>query len=427
MGHSNWLGGGVLLAFIFLVASLAARTPLNPRLKKLICWGLLFRVAGATAFLGLVTTVYARDDYFHYFNLGLEYAQGIWSGDLSLFWDVNHWWGRKWWGTQFVIFASGIVLSMIGPSMLGAFLVFSLLGFLGLLGFAVAFHRSFPGVPLANYVRWIFLFPSLWFWPSTIGKEAVVLLGLGLCVAGYVGRRGRINWTWSLLGLLLVLAVRPPVAMVIVVSILIAEWVSWGERWTFAKTVQLVGILGVSSAGLWLTASQLGLEAFDPGDVSSYMEETASTAALGHSSISSGGAGWRGALLALPNTLFRPLPWDVRNVTGLLASLEIWAFWLIAVFRRRQLACALRKWRAQKMTRLALPFVLLYAVSFGMVVVNLGIIARQRIFLFPFLFVLLEAAPVAQNGNQRARQVRAGKPLQRPSEALVRASIGRGW
>jgi hypothetical protein len=34
----------------------------------------------------------------------------------------------------------------------------------------------------------------------------------------------------------------------------------------------------------------------------------------------------------------------------------------------------------------------LYAVSLGFVITNLGIIARQRIFIFPFFFALIEAS-----------------------------------
>jgi hypothetical protein len=46
-----------------------------------------------------------------------------------------------------------------------------------------------------------------------------------------------------------------------------------------------------------------------------------------------------------------------------------------------------------------------------MMLVNVGIIARQRIFLFPFLFLLLEATGSMGTGEYRRRRLAAGKPV----------------
>ncbi len=66
---------------------------------------------------------------------------------------------------------------------------------------------------------------------------------------------------------------------------------------------------------------------------------------------------------------------------------------------------AVRTWRSHALLRIAVPFILVYTASLGLMVVNLGIIARQRIFLFPFLFLLLEAAP--------EQRVRPRRPVRR--------------
>ena len=64
---------------------------------------------------------------------------------------------------------------------------------------------------------------------------------------------------------------------------------------------------------------------------------------------------------------------------------------------------ALRNWRSHPVLRVGLPFIVLYSISLGMLVVNLGIIARQRVFLFPFLFYFLEAVPAVSRKRALGR------------------------
>jgi hypothetical protein len=77
--------------------------------------------------------------------------------------------------------------------------------------------------------------------------------------------------------------------------------------------------------------------------------------------------------------------------------------------RRRQFVASLRTWREDPLTRLSIVFVLVYAVGLGMMLSNLGIIARQRVFLFPFLLVLL------QDGRAARPVVRAPIRMRHPS------------
>jgi hypothetical protein len=63
-------------------------------------------------------------------------------------------------------------------------------------------------------------------------------------------------------------------------------------------------------------------------------------------------------------------------------------------------------------------FVVLYAVALGLMLTNLGIIARQRIFLFPFLFVLLQGVPSSRSSAVGAGKVRLRAVL-RPARPAV--------
>ena len=63
----------------------------------------------------------------------------------------------------------------------------------------------------------------------------------------------------------------------------------------------------------------------------------------------------------------------------LVTSVEIMGFWAIAWYRRANLLSSLRHWRHDRLLRVAIPFILAYSISLGMVLANMGVIARQRI------------------------------------------------
>jgi hypothetical protein len=150
----------------------------------------------------------------------------------------------------------------------------------------------------------------------------------------------------------------------------------------------------------------MGVGSFDAEGVQAYMTAESEAAATGGTSVGAVQVGFSGIPLAFINIMFRPFPWDARNVQGLMAAFEIGAFWVLVWTRRRNFVQALRSWRSHPLTRLAVPFILTYSISLGMLLTNLGIITRQRIFLFPFLFFFLEVAPAVARRRPARRGLR---------------------
>ncbi|HYR08012.1 MAG TPA: hypothetical protein VEQ60_09595, partial [Longimicrobium sp.] len=171
--------------------------------------------------------------------------------------------------------------------------------------------------------------------------------------------------------------------------------------------------------GLSLVASQVGAEG-----AGEYLEVRAERAEAGRSAIEGTDVGIAALPKAIVNTLFRPFPWEARSITALASAVEICLLWGVALYRWRRLAAGVVAWRRTRMTAMGLPFVLLYAATFGMVIVNLGIIARQRIFVFPFLFAMLEGYPApARNPRPAAGR---GRPGVRTGAALPRPALPLG-
>ena len=404
---AEWVGVMFTAAFVAVCCVGARYLRVQPSVRQLVCIALVLRVVGAQLYYATFSwSSYGGGDYGMYFDVGVWYSEQLMEGRFDVLTDASRWVGGHWYGTQFVFYVSALVVTVLGPSLRGAFTVFALLGFIGLLAFAVAFRRATPGVPLTRYLAWLCLFPSLWFWPATLGKEAILLMGLGISVLGYVGTRGRMHWSALAIGLFFVFAIRPQVAAVVVLAIVLGQMITAGGRWTARRGAQSALVAGLGFWLLWRALESIGA-GFDAQGMEGYVSQrAAATAAEGGSTVPTG-TGLAGALLGLFNILFRPLPWEARGIPGLIASVEIWGFWLLVWLHRGGAWAAVRQLRSNRLVAMGIPFILLYATTLGMSVANLGIIARQRIFLFPFLFLLFVVSGRREHAERRVAAFRA--------------------
>ncbi len=384
------LGGGLpALGFVLglvVVASLVARRRLaRGPLRTMTLIGLWLRVAGAMVYLLVIGERYGGGDYVGYYHLGLEYARrwemggpspiaGLFAGGL----------GSSWWGTAFTARLAGLVLSLLGPSLPGAFIVFALIGFVGIFALALAFMRAFPDAEWKRYLALVMLFPSLWFWPAALGKDAVVLCGVGLATLGFVGRGDRMRPVLMALGVAIVFVIRPQVAATLGFALVVGQWVGTMRRWSFFNLVQAVAILALGAWLVALSSGALGVKLFNREEVTDYLSGRGAASSIGGSAIEGGGSvsPW----LAPVNTLFRPFPWEANGATALLASAEVLVLWGLVWGRRRAAVEFFRAHSHHRVLWMAVVFVALYSTALGMSLGNVGIIARQRVHILPFLF-----------------------------------------
>jgi hypothetical protein len=403
----------IIVAFLVLTMIVVVQSPLPKSLRALIVVALLLRVVGALARLFVLVFYYhGSGDAVGYFLQGNAIAPVLQSFDLAPFTDPQyrgiH--EEQWWGTAAMYMISGIVLSVIGPTMLGEFIVFSLFSFIGLVCFVVAFKRSFPNVAVTRYARWVWLFPSLWFWPSSVGKEAIIVLGLGLTVLGVAGREGRMHWLPLAAGVALVFLIRPQVAALLVVVTIIAYWLGLGGHWTVGRSFQglLIAVASIVIATIGLQYTGMG--SFDLEGMQGYVETEASRRVRGGSGIVAPEYAPTGVAMGFVNVLFRPLPWEADSVPELASSLELMFLWFLVIRHRRRIIRSLPGWRSSRLLRMAAAFIFAYSMSLGMMVSNLGIIARQRIFVFPFIFVFFEAVFPAIRAARARPPIPGGVP-----------------
>jgi hypothetical protein len=403
-----------LFAFLFLSAlALGVAAAVGGRVawhtRNLLLAAVALRIVGSTVRYEILFRYYnGLGDAVRYYVEGMKVAEWIRAFELNplspAFWVS----GEKWWGTFFLIKSSGVVLSVIGPTMRGEFLVYSLISFAGIYAISRAVHKLQPGPRAHAYTAWLWLWPSLWFWPASVGKEALLFLALGLTVLGYVGRGEAIGWPTFLAGLGLAFCIRPHVAAVLAFSAVAAHWLGAWQRLSPRRLVEAALAVVVAIYAFQGMRTQFGLEDADLEGMREFVAFRQGQTEVGGSEIGGVSLSPAGFAMALVNVWLRPFPWDAHNITSAFAAVEMLLVWWLLWTRRRAVLVAIKAWRRHRLLRFGLPFLLAYSLMIGLTFANLGILARQRTPIQPFILLVLLAAP-----DPAAAAARAPAPARR--------------
>lgn len=357
-------------------------------LTTLLPLAFIAKMAGAVARFLMVTELYGRGDSFGYYNAGIDFVH-VWRS-----FNVPHATAGGA-GTRFVdVFTSFLFLPAI-PTFLMAFFMFATLSFVGTVFFYLAFRRWFrDSKHLWLYALFVFFMPSLLFWPSAIGKDAIMVLGLGIAAYGAArvleGDYAR-GAAFATPGLLLAAGVRAHVAVLVVAGVALALLLSRrrpGSSAWLGRIVALgVAITIVTVVGL-TAAKNLKLDTSGDG-IDEFLAETERRTAQGGSVVTgspvSSPVGFPEATLRV---LFRPLPYEAGNPAAMLGAAESTLLLLVLIARFPHLARNFVRIRHSPYMVFAAVYTLGFIVAFS-AIFNLGILARQRVQVLPFLLAML--------------------------------------
>ena len=406
-----WIAGGrpvgwALLLIPVLVAvsaplfARAARTERRFDLGGLLAVGLLLR---------FVASYYRFDhavDASAYHNVGVRLADSF--RELNFGADT----GAAVPGTGTLRYISGLVHVLSGSDKFGAFLIFSWIGFVGCYLLYRAFVTAVPDGDRHRYALLLFLWPSLALWPSSIGKESVMLFSLGLTALGAARlftRRGG-GYTLGLAGIILTYLVRPHVAMIMLIAIVVALVVGRGlarptralTPGSIAKAGAILVLLVAMSVFASRTADFLGIENLHPGSTQQQFDKTRTNTNEGGSRFSAADAASPlGYPQAAVTILFRPFLFEATGSDQLATALEALGLLLLTILSWRRLLSVPSRLRAQSYVALSLAFVLVFFFVFA-VISNFGILARERTMVLPFVFVLLSVRALTTNARSDA-------------------------
>lgn len=307
---------------------------------------------------------------------------------------------------------------LLGSSITGMILVSGLIGFLA----SYVFLRSFQiaGI-LGGDVRFVakvfFFLPSFIFWGSLFGKDSLIFLCLGAtayCVA-HLGRGFTLKYAFGALFFVAITsAIRPHMGAPLGASLGVAWLLSRGNLSAAGRTlvparalVRVMAMAVMIAVPVYLVISLNKFVSFDMlyKDMarrhyvlsSATADDVGESGGLGSSlpPVLTGDSPWE-FVLYLPEGfatfVFRPLPFDAHNTQALVASMEGTLLVAIVAWRWRRLVRSLwLSWSNTYLMFCSATFILsTTTLCFER---NLGLIARHRIMVLPFLMLMLAVPP----------------------------------
>ncbi len=381
-------------------------------LAPVLALGMVAKLVGASARYFVLFTVYqGGGDAIGYHNTGLDVAD-VWRSfsvpDVTTVGSGGE-------GTRFVKVFTGLLYAPFEPSALGGFWIFALLAFLGQFFLYLAFRKATPESMWKRYAVMVLFWPTIVYWPSSPGKEAVIFFWLGLAAWAASSLYKRYDARWILLitaPVWLIGFVRIHVAALLAGSIVAALLISKRPpslALGFRRNLILVGgllamiplIIGVGDEFGVEMGTSLSVDELDP--VFGNIEDQT---AQGGSAVSGGAIQSPGDIPAgILKVLFRPLPNEANNAQSLAASVEGALLLALIAWRTPSMLSNWRRVRRSPYLCFCIVYISLFVWAWS-AINNLGILARQRSLVIPLVLAVIAALGWKdRNGTSSRRAV----------------------
>jgi hypothetical protein len=269
---------------------------------------------------------------------------------------------------------------------------------LGMLMALQAFRVAFPNAPPYRAALLILFLPSMLFWPSSLGKDALMVGVVGLMALGaarfVTGRKPAWGMAWIAISGLLMLQIRPHLLLISAVALAMSQLAvaqgSFSTRGLLARVLILLAVVPLLVSGIGRIDTMLGSGAGD--DLLGSLDKTTERTAIGGSAFTPVAVR---TPLDIPGAtvtvLYRPFLFEARSAPVLISSLEGTLLLLLT------LLSASWVWRLGPLVArnpfaaFCGTYVLAFVIAFSNIA-NAGILSRQRTQLFPFLMIVVAAA-----------------------------------
>jgi hypothetical protein len=392
------------LLVIIGVVTILHFTQTDPYLRRLMMAGLVAHMAASTLFLWVGLNIYGGAvDAFHYWTVGLQLANQFHFYGWSVF-------QPPYWSTNLIYNICGVAALLVGDALPTLFIAFSFVPLVGGYLLYRAFTMVFP-----DGDRWLLgllavLWPSILFWSSFIGKDALIQCFIALACLGFAKatqHQGFSGMLVSAAGLAGILLIRPHVAAILAIAMTFPYVVARPGSGSTHKALKIILVPVLLGATYFLvTQAQSFLFSNTPGGnktVSVFQEANTVT----KNSQMGGSAFNRGTSLTVrvaesPFLAFRPFPWEIHNWLAGVSATESFILILFCIARRREVWFTVQRWRDPYVGFL-LMYVIVFCIMFGATESNFGLIVRQRIMMTPLAFMLLCAQPKLLTGQLSKR------------------------
>ncbi|MQZ32256.1 hypothetical protein F4U02_14830 [Acinetobacter haemolyticus] len=288
-------------------------------------------------------------------------------------------------GTGFVVGFTSFFSNYLNFSFFDLFLLYNFFGYIGLLFFAASIDQAVQGKLLRYKLLAVLLvlLPSVSFWTSAIGKDAIAFMAVGMALWSSLNYRSR--KILLIFSIFIMLLVRPHIAFVLLISFIFS--LIFNKNINFYTRIFLGLITSSASVIIFpLIINYVGLQdANDVSDVSAYIDQRQSYNADGGSSVDISSMSLPMQMLTY---MYRPLPFEAHSIFALLASFDNLLLILLSLIG---LFYIFKKNKPSVNSNRLFLWLYFYIslIILATTTANLGIAMRQKWMILPFLIFLL--------------------------------------
>lgn len=313
-------------------------------------------------------------------------------------------------GTTFTSKVAALLYAPFEPSQLGGFFIFATVAFVGQILLYLAFRHALPRVRARWYSGAVFFLPSLVFWPSSIGKDALMVLFIGAVAWGAAHLLSRYRLRWLIViaaGLAGAGSIRLHVAALFGGALAVAVLLGAAPKVKAAQTRRLVLMVASGLAVVLLVSlasAALGVDVSGE-DLDPFLDDLQRRTQQGGSAVD--GTAVRSITdmpAALLRVLYRPMLNEATSMQGRLSAIEGTTMLVISLLAFPSVVRNIPRMRRHPYLIFCFVVVFGFVIGFS-AVFNLGILARQRVQALPFLLaILVTMGKGALAGDDDARQ-----------------------
>ena len=311
--------------------------------------------------------------------------------------DAHLYWGKKFditqnswsdfasYGTDFILFLNYPFIKLGFPFWSG-FLIYGIIGFLGIVKWIQWIEIVFGNKVLfrgINVLPILYFLPNIHIWTSAIGKDVLVFWGIATIF--YAMAINHYKSYSFILGVFLVLLIRPHVALMLVVAIGIVQVLS--NRYSIKKRLMIGGgAIVLFSLFSYMVLQLSGIKRIDFDRIKYFNDFSITSFKDSGSYVPMLEYNWFYKLFSFN---FRPLFYDSNSVLQHLASVENLFSLLIHLLTLVFVIKNNKNLYFPQWVKISFLFVLISSVLFVQRYANLGIFMRTKIMFQPFLLVAL--------------------------------------
>jgi len=305
-------------------------------------------------------------------------------------------------GTQFVIWTVQTLKQWPGGTYLDFFLLFSASGTWGVAILMRTFEEVFEkaGTRLPGAIFLLLFLPGIHFWTAFLGKDGFLFLGAAITARAAVDIQRR--WLGFAVGVLVMIAFRPHIALIGVASVSIAILLEPRTNLVVKFLLSLVAFGGLL-AGAMTVESTFRVDVTNAESVSDFLAAQSRVA-----EVSTGGSTVEVSSfpLKLLSLLFRPFFFDAGGLPGLIASFEnlllVFLFGYL-IYNGRWVAVLFRR---VFVVRYCAIFAFTLTMLLAMIFYNVGLGLRQKMMIMPALLTIFAAVIATTRVRAPVRRLR---------------------